>query len=313
MALNFLIVDKMHPSLSAMLIDIGISPNYQPNITRASIIEQLSQYDGLVIRSKTFVDKELLTNASKLKFICRAGAGIDNLDVKYIESQNIKIVNAPEGNRNALAEHTIGLLFSLLNNIVKSDREIRQLVWDREGNRGHEIVNKTVGIIGYGYMGTAFASKLKHFGCRIIAYDKYKSDFATDGIEEVSLEEIFQASDIVSLHVPLTEETIGLVNGNFFKKFSKPIWVINTSRGEVVDLRALIENIEGELVLGAALDVLENEKLDNFTDIQKKDFEYLANSNKIILTPHVAGWSFESYVMINKVLVEKLKRELMLT
>ncbi len=293
-----------------MLKEIGISASHQPDISRAQIIEQIPEFDGLVIRSKTFVDRELLANATKLKFICRAGAGIDNLDVAYIESRDIKIINAPEGNRNALAEHTVGLLFSLLNNIVKSDREIRGLIWDRESNRGHEIVNKTVGIIGYGHMGSAFVDKMKNFGCRILVYDKYKTGFAAKGFEEVSLDELFINADILSIHVPLTEETNNYVDNDFIKRFEKPLWLINTSRGEVVNLSALIEQIENGRIIGAALDVLENEKLNNFTDQQKRNFEYLSNSNKIILTPHVAGWSYESYVMINKVLIGKLQHEL---
>jgi D-3-phosphoglycerate dehydrogenase len=305
--MKFLIVDEMHDSLVPLLKEIGIVGDYFPEITRQEIIYKLKDYEGLVVRSKAFVDKELLANANKLKYVCRAGAGIDNLDEEYIEKNGIKILNAPEGNRNALAEHCIGLLFSLLNNIVVSDREVRSGKWDREGNRGHEITNKTVGIIGFGNMGKAFAEKLTNFNCNVIAYDKYKKGFGTDSIKEVTLDQLYEQADVVSLHVPLTEETKKFANDIFFKSFKKSIWIINTSRGGVLELKTLINNIEKGKVKGGALDVIENEKFDTFTESQKKDFEYLSKSGKVILTPHIAGWSFDSYKLINKVLFDKLR------
>jgi D-3-phosphoglycerate dehydrogenase len=308
--MKFLIVDEMHDSLVPLLKEIGIVGDYFPEITRQEIIYKLKDYEGLVVRSKAFVDKELLANANKLKYVCRAGAGIDNLDEEYIEKNGIKILNAPEGNRNALAEHCIGLLFSLLNNIVVSDREVRSGKWDREGNRGHEITNKTVGIIGFGNMGKAFAEKLTNFNCNVIAYDKYKKGFGTDSIKEVTLDQLYEHADVVSLHVPLTEETKKFANDIFFKSFKKSIWIINTSRGGVLELKTLINNIEKGKVKGVALDVIENEKFDTFTESQKKDFEYLSKSGKVILTPHIAGWSFDSYKLINKVLVDKLRIEI---
>jgi D-3-phosphoglycerate dehydrogenase len=307
--MKFLIVDEVHDSLLPLLVEIGITGHYCPEITRQEIINRIIDYDGLVIRSKTLVDQELLANANNLKYVCRAGAGIDNLDEKYIEKRGIKIINAPEGNRNAVAEHCMGLLFSLLNNIVTSDRQVRSGKWDREGNRGHEITNKTVGIIGFGNMGKAFANKLKNFNCKIIAYDKYKKGYGTDIINEVTLDQLYNEADVVSLHIPLTEVSNKFVNETFFKSFEKPIWIINTSRGGILDIKSLINNLENGKVNAAALDVLENEKFDTFTESQKKDFEYLSKSDKVILTPHIAGWSFESYELINKVLVNKLKIE----
>lgn len=308
--MRFLIADKMHHSLMPMLEEIGLEYDYKPEISKKELKEGLSEYEGLVIRSKAHLNEDLLQHADRLKIICRAGAGIDNLDVNYIESRGIKILNAPEGNRNALAEHCVGLLFALLNNIVKGDKEIRKKVWDREGNRGHEISNKSIGIIGYGYMGSAFADKLKSFGCEILVYDKYKTGFGDHQITESSLEQIFSNADILSLHVPLTEETKGMVDEKFLRNFNKPIWLLNTSRGEVLTLSALREAMISKNIYGAALDVLENEKINTFTPQENEVFEYLINSEKVILTPHVGGWTFESYERINKVLVEKLKSQL---
>ncbi len=308
--MKFLIVDRMYDSLSPMLKEIGIEADYQPLITRERIMAVISEFDGLVIRSKTFVDEALLENADKLKYICRAGAGIDNLDIEAIDSRHIKMINAPEGNRNALAEHTLGLLLSLLNNIVKSDKEVRKSIWDREGNRGVELAGKTVGIVGYGHMGKTFAQKLSHLGCEILIYDKYKSNFANQNIKEASLERLFEETDILSIHVPLTSETHNMFDADFFSNFRKPIRLINTSRGEVLPLRDLVTMIESEKIIGVALDVLENEKINTFAASEQENFNYLINSDRVILTPHVGGWSFESYEMINQVLVDKLRKSI---
>ena len=308
--MNFLIIDEMHKGLLKLLDEIGINGDYQPNIGKEEVADKLIGYDGFVVRSKVFVDQQLLEHADRLKYVCRAGAGIDNLDVDYIESRGIKIINAPEGNRNALAEHTVGLLFSLLNNIVKSDKEVKSMKWDREGNRGNEIQGKTVGLIGYGFMGEAFASKMVHFGCKVIVYDKYKKNIIGKGVEQVELSEIFNKAEVLSIHVPLTDETRFMVNDEFLSKFKNPIWFINTSRGEVASLDSIKTNLLANRLLGVALDVIENEKLNTFTDNQKKTFNELSSFDNVILTPHVAGWSFESYERINEVLVEKLKAEI---
>ena len=308
--MNFLIIDEMHESLIPLLKGIGINGDYQPNIKKEEVAKKLAGYEGVVVRSKVFVDEHLLGHAHQLKYICRAGAGIDNLDVDYIASRGIKIINAPEGNRNALAEHTVGFLFSLLNNIVKSDKEVRTMRWDREGNRGHEIADKTIGLIGYGIMGAAFASKIVHFGCKVLVYDKYKKDIVAEGIEQVTLNEIFEEADILSIHVPLTEETRFMVDDAFLTKFKKPIWFINTSRGEVASLDGIIHHLSTNRLLGAAFDVIENEKMNTFTENQKKTFDKLSSFDNVILTPHVAGWSYESYERINEVLVDKLKTEI---
>jgi D-3-phosphoglycerate dehydrogenase len=302
----------MHHSLLPLLDNIGIKGDYQPDIKKGEVANKLAGYDGLIVRSKVYVDEQLLAYADKMKYICRAGAGIDNLDVDYIASQGIKIINAPEGNRNALAEHTTGLLFSMLNNIVKSDREVKAMQWDREGNRGHEIFGKTVALIGFGHMGEAFANKIVHFGCRVIVYDKYKKSIKCEGIEPVELNEIFEEADVLSMHVPLTEETKFMVNDEFLLKFKKPIWFINTSRGEIASLEAIKVHLLSNRLLGAALDVIENEKLNTFTENQQVTFNKLSSFGNVIFTPHVAGWSYESYKRINEVLVDKLKAEILI-
>jgi len=303
-----LIVDKMHGRTSSMLQQIGLEVDYEPNIGRPEIINRLPAYDGLIIRSKTSVDKELIDAAERLKFVGRAGAGVDNLDVELLEHKNIAIINAPEGNRNALAEQTVGMLMALLHNIVKGNNEVKQQIWDREGNRGVELSNKTVGLLGYGYMGAAFASKLKPFGCKVIAYDKYKSGYGDEYCQEATLDEVFEESDIFSIHVPLTEETRFMVDEDFINRFKKNIYLINTARGEVLSMRACCHALKAGKLKGAALDVLENEKLSTLDEEQKACFTYLCKSNNTILTPHVAGWSFESYEQISQVLTDKIKK-----
>jgi D-3-phosphoglycerate dehydrogenase / 2-oxoglutarate reductase len=304
--LNFLIVDEMHESIIPLMNQIGIRADYEPTISRHALLEKIAGYEGLVIRSKTTVDMELLEKASNLKFIARAGAGLDQLDVEEINRRGIVIINAPEGNQDALAEHAVGMLLCLFNKINLADAEIRNHVWDREGNRGVELMGKTVGLVGYGYMGKAFAKRLCSFDCKILAYDKYKKNFSCSLVEEVGLEEIFRDSDILSLHVPLNAETKYLVNRDFLNKFRKNIYLLNTSRGSVVKLKDLNRALEEGKVLGAALDVIENEKLHQLSLEEKEDFGSLISCKNVLLTPHVAGWSFESYRKINEILAKKL-------
>lgn len=300
----------MHDSIHPLMDELGIEIDYYPEIKKEDVAGVIHNYNGIIVRSKIFIGSEFLQSADKLQYVCRAGAGIDNLNVEAIESRGIKIINAPEGNRNAVAEHCIGLVFNLLNNISKGDNEIRNLIWDREGNRGNEISKLNLGIIGYGFMGSAVSEKFSPLVSKIVVYDKYKTGYSKDNIVEASLEELFKETDILSIHVPLTDETKFMIDEEFISCFNKPIWVINTSRGEVLKLRGLINNIEAGKVRGAALDVLENEKLNTLDGDQKTDFDYLIRSNKVILTPHVAGWSHESYQGINEVLVNKLRQEL---
>ncbi len=305
--MRVLIVDLMHESLFPMLDDLGVHYDYIPDISATEIAHKLEGYETLIIRSKVFVDQQLLAKANNLKFILRAGAGIDNLDAEALKNKGITIINAPEGNRNAVAEHTLGLVFGMLNNIPQSNNQVKAKIWDREGNRGHELMGKTVGIIGYGFMGEATANKFIHLGCKVLVYDKYKQGFGNSLIIETTLEDIFEQADIVSLHVPLTSETKFMVNDAFLGQFKKAIWLTNTSRGEVVKNSAIIRALQINILRGVALDVLENEKFNTFTDLQKSEFEELRNHDRVILTPHVAGWTFESYQRINEVLVQKLK------
>ena len=302
-----MIADEMHDSVLRLLKDIGVTPIYKPTITRLEIIEEIAFHDVLFIRSKTKVDQELLQHASKLQVVGRAGAGIDNLDETYLAQRGIEIINAPEGNRDAVAEQTVGMLLSLFHNIVKAHLEVIAKKWDREGNRGIELAGKTVGIIGYGNMGSALAQRLSVFGCTVLAYDKYRDFYGDQYCSAVSMEEIYKSAEILSMHVPLTDETRGWVNNAFFNNFQKPIYFLNLARGEVVSLNALKTALEEKKVLGAALDVLENEKLTTLDDEQSKIFDYLCQSSNVIMTPHIGGWSQESYFKINKVLVQKLE------
>ena len=302
-----LVVDKMHESLLPMLRSIGIEAIYEPTINREHIKEVIGAYEGMIVRSKTIVDADLLKNALKLKFIGRAGSGIDNLDAEYLESREIAIVNAPEGNRDAVGEHTLGLILSLLHNLHQGHDQVMQSVWDREGNRGEELGSKTVGIIGYGNMGSTVAKKLQSFGCKVIAYDKYHPDFKDNYAKSVSLEQVKKETDILSLHIPLTEETLKMTDGGFFESFRKDIIFINTSRGEIASFKSIVEALKSERIIKAALDVLENEKLNNLTEEQLFHLNWLKASDKVIFTPHVAGWTKESYIRINEVLVKKIK------
>ena len=296
----------MHESIVSLLAEIGIEATYAPGMARAEILNTVGDYEGILVRSKTTIDKEFIDHAQKLEFIGRAGAGLDKIDVEYVESKNIEILNAPEGNRDALAEHAVGLLLSMLNNINAADQQVRNWIWDREGNRGVELSDKTVGIVGYGYMGQAFVQRLRAFDCRILVYDKYKKGFGTKKVEEVSLEKLFSKTDILSLHVPLTPETRSWINKDFIQQFRKDIHVLNTARGEILPIKDLLELLDDGKVLGAALDVLEKEKFNQLSDEEKTRFEDLFSRKNVVLSPHVAGWTFASYKRINEVLVSKI-------
>ena len=241
-----------------------------------------------------------------MQIIARAGAGLDNIDVEYANKQGIKVFGANEGNMDAVSEHTIALILSLLNNINKSNLQIKNFIWDREGNKGHELFYKTVGIIGYGFIGKSVAKKIKSFGCNVLAYDKYLTNFSDEFVQEVSLEQIFNQTDILTLHIPLTIETHYLIDFNFISKFKKQIFIINTSRGEIIKLVDLVKGINNEKIIGAGLDVLENEKLNQLSESELKLLKALNEFDNVILTPHIAGWTFESYRKISEVLAEKI-------
>lgn len=305
--MKFLVVDEMHQSILPLLNSINIEADYQPKITKEEIIGCLGNYEGIIVRSKVRINEELLKNAVKLKYVCRAGAGVDNIDEDSIRKKNLVLINAPEGNRDAVAEHTLAMMLTLFNKIHIGDREVRNKIWDREGNRGYELKSQCVGLIGYGFMGKAVAQRLQSFGCKVIAYDKYLKGFSDEYVEEVSLEQLFQDADILSLHIPLTSETKNLINFSFFQKFKKNIWFINTARGEIVKLADLVIAMKEGKIKGAALDVLENEKLATLNEEQLESFNYLTKADNVLLSPHVGGWTYESYEKINQVIVDKLK------
>lgn len=289
-----------------MLENLGFQTDYQPKISRAEIIEKLNNCVGLIIRSKTFVDAELLQNANNLKFIGRAGAGLDLIDIDYVKNKNIALFAANAGNRVAVAEHVLGMVLCLMNNILRADKEVRTGIWQREKNRGVELMGKTIGIIGYGNNGSETAKRFKAFGCKVLAYDKYKTGFSDEFVEEASMENIFNKAEILSLHIPLTPESNKLVNNEFLSRFKQKIFFVNASRGEIVSLEALADSLESGNVRGACLDVLENEKLQKLTPEQKVVFDKLTSSDRVIFTPHIAGWTFESYQKINEVLMEQI-------
>lgn len=298
----------MHPSIVELLKKDGHEVVNAPEIDRQGIKDQIDQFDGLVIRSKTPMDQDLLQHASNLKFIARAGAGLDQIDLDYLSKRNIQLFHAAEGNRDAVAEHAIGGILALFNHLIQGDAQVRKGVWDREGNRGYELKGKTVGIMGYGNMGKAFAKRLRGFGVEVLAYDKYKFDFGTNQVQEVIWEKLKAEADVLSIHVPLTDETRGFFTLEELRSFAKPFWLINTARGEVISFKTLNEALDEGILKGAVLDVLENEKFQKFALEQKSEFEKLASRENVVFSPHVAGWTFESYEKINQVLVKKIRK-----
>jgi D-3-phosphoglycerate dehydrogenase len=301
---NILIVDDLHPAFIEQAEAFGYTINYQPDMKLAQAFEIINNYDGLVIRSKFQVDRAFIDQAKNLRFICRAGAGMDNIDEDYAREKGIILINAPEGNMDAVGEHAIGLLLSLMNKMNTADAEIRAGSWRREENRGYELKGRTVGIIGYGHMGSSFAKKLSGFGVNTIAYDKYKTGFSDQYAREVSMEEIVKHSDVLSLHIPLTKETNGMVNDEYFFHFKKPIFFLNTARGKVVKTTAVLNAINQGKVIAAGLDVLEVEKFPSLAE--QAWFNELRQNGRVILSPHVAGWTFESYRKISEVMAAKL-------
>lgn len=307
-----LVIDSMHESLFQLLEEIGWHIDYRPEITRDEIKKIHLDYEGLIVRSKTIVDRDLLGESPKLRFIGRAGAGLDNLELGYLKEKGIHVLHASEGNRDAVGEYTIGALLSLMRNIPRADQEVRSLTWEREGNRGEEIMGKTISIIGYGNMGRAFARRLSGFSCNVLAYDKYKRSYSDEYAVAASLQKIYDETDILSLHVPLTMETRYMVDVDFLSGFRKKIILVNTARGEIVSLTELVAALQKGIVRGAVLDVLENEKLKTMTPPQTEAFNYLKERSDVIFTPHIAGWTFESHFKINVALVSKI-RELNIT
>ncbi len=308
-----LFIDTVHELLEQRLAKIGFDCVEGYSFSRAEVLKGINEYTGVVIRSRFKIDQEFIDAATQLKFICRSGSGMENIDMEYATSKNIYCFNSPEGNRDAVGEHAIAMLLCLFNNIIRSDKEVRQGIWNREKNRGIELMGKTVGIIGYGVMGSAFAKRLSGFGVDVFAYDKYKSNYGNEFAKESSLEEIYGKADIVSIHLPLTEETTYYINEDFINRFSKNIYVINTSRGKNLNTKDLVDAMKSRKVLGACLDVLEYET-SSFEKIDKEnlpeDFIYLSKCENVVLSPHVAGWTKESYVKLSGFLADKVEEKL---
>ena len=307
--MTILFLDEVHEVLANRLTEAGYTCIHAEEKSLEECLQLIKTADGVVIRSRFPMDETFLKNADQLKFIARSGAGMENIDVPYCEEKGITLYNSPEGNRNAVAEHALGMLLSLMNKLNSANQEVRKGKWDREGNRGIELDGKTVGIIGYGNNGKAFAKKLRGFDVNVLAYDKYKQSFGSDFVKECTLEAILDQADVISFHIPQNKETLFFANEEFFSKIVKPIFLLNLSRGKIVETAALVEAIESGKVLGAGLDVLEYEKT-SFESFFEQElplpFQYLLNSPKIILTPHVGGWTNESYFKLSNVLADKI-------
>ena len=303
---KILIADHLHPIFKEEAEKLGFECHDMPLITKEETLKIIRDYTGIAIRTKFLIDREVIDAGNNLKFIARAGAGMDNIDEEYAVSKGIHCINAPEGNRDAVGEHVIGMLLSLLNKLRNGDQQIRNGVWDREANRGFELKGKTVALIGYGNNGRSLAQKLSGFEVDVIAYDKYKTSFSDQYAREVSMEEIVKHADILSYHIPLSRETRQLFNEEYLFHFKKPIILLNASRGEIVNTKAVIDGLKNGKILATGLDVLEVEKFPALSE--QPWFKELIENDKVILSPHVAGWSVESYRKISEVLGEKLKR-----
>ena len=297
----------MHECIVPLLEAQDFKVEYAPELSRKEILEVVGDYHGLIVRSKTPIDSEMIAQAGRLEFVARAGAGIDNLDTEELSKRKIEVINAPEGNRDAVGEHTLAMILCLFNNIHTADREVRQGIWKREANRGIELKGKTVGIVGYGNMGQAVAQRFSGFGCKVLAYDKYRVNYGDLFAEEVSMDRIFQEADILSLHTPLTNETRMMIDEEYFGRFHKPVFFVNMARGEIVSLRSLNEAMDSGKLRGAVLDVLENEKLASMSEDQAQEFERLTGRSNVLFTPHVGGWTKESYREISEVLAKKIQ------
>ena len=310
-------IDSNHPLLWEQLEQAGFHNEADFTSSKSEIQTKIQNYHGIVIRSRFKIDREFIDKATNLKFIARVGAGLESIDCEYAKSKKIHLIAAPEGNRNAVGEHAIGMLLSLMNKLNRADKLVREGKWIREGNRGYELEGKTIGLIGYGNMGKSFAKKLRGFDVEVLCYD-ILPDVGDENARQVSLQELQQKADVLSLHIPWTPETDKMVNTNFINAFAKPFWFINTSRGKNVVTDDLVTALQSGKIIGAALDVLEYEKL-SFENLflsspaeagseKPKAFEYLLQAENVLLTPHIAGWTYESHQKLAQIIVDKIKK-----
>ena len=308
---TILVTDDVHPILLAELQNAGYEIDYKPDISLESVRKIIKQYYGIIINSKIKMDKEMFLSAKKLKFIGRLGSGLDIIDLEEAKHRKVDVYSAPEGNRNAVGEHAMGMLLSLLNNLCRSDREVRNQIWNREKNRGMELMGKTVGIIGYGNTGSRFVKKLSGFDVNVLIYDKYKNHYVKDlrYAQETDLLTIQSQADIISFHIPLTSETNQLINKEFLSKCKKGVILINTARGKIASLSDIVESLETGQLGGACLDVFENEKPYTFSKSEAKIYQRLYQMDNVILSPHVAGWTIESKEKIARVLINKILKK----
>ena len=308
--MKILHLDSNHPLLFNQLNDLGYTNHEDYTSSKSEVEAKIAEYDGMIIRSRFNIDKQFLDAAKNLKFIGRVGAGLENIDCNYAEKKGIYLISAPEGNRNAVGEHALGMLLSIFNKLNKADKEVRDGKWLREANRGLELDGKTVGLIGYGNMGKAFAKKLRGFDVNVLCYD-IKPNVGDENAKQVSLEALQEKADVLSLHTPQTPLTLNMVDSEFINKFKKSFWLINTARGKSVVTQDLVDALKAKKILGAGLDVLEYEKssFENLfaSDNMPKAFQYLIKSENVLLSPHVAGWTIESNIKLAQTIVDKIK------
>lgn len=307
--MKILHLDTNHPLMKEQLNEKGFENHEDYTSSKTEVEEKIHLYDGIILRSRFSIDKPFLDKATRLKFIARVGAGLENIDCEYASEKGIQLISSPEGNRNAVGEHTLGMLLALLNKFKKANTEIKNGKWLREENRGFELDYMTVGIIGYGNMGKSFAKKLRGFDCKVVCYD-ILPEVGDANAQQVSLDEFFKIVDVVSLHTPETPQTLKMVNTSFIEKFSKPFWFLNTARGKSVVTSDLVSALKSGKIKGAGLDVIEYEKT-SFEDFFSgnaipEPFDYLLNADNVILTPHIAGWTIESKTKLAQVIVDKI-------
>jgi len=303
-----LITDGVHPVLKESLEAAGYVCDYQPSIKLDQVHEIVNDYVGMIINSKIKVDRRMLDNAGQLRIIGRLGSGMEIIDLEYAAQKGVAVFGAPEGNCNAVGEHALGMLLALANNLLRADREVRKKVWRREANRGFELMGKTIGIIGFGHTGTSFARKLAGMDVKVLAYDKYKEQYADSFryVQEVDLDVLKRESDVISFHLPLSEETHHLVDEQFIEACKDGVILINTSRGQVIKTDALLTNLNNKKVSGACLDVYENEKPETFSREEDQRYALLYEMDQVVLSPHIAGWTRESKQLLAEVLLKKI-------